>query len=145
MSTNLQDDKPNLPTEKSAYRPLSQRARALMYAVLLVGVPVTGVIAAMVTSKPASVNIAVADDVYAGHQAYYRGQFQIALQNFERHALAGDAEAAERAGLMLLVGQTLYGEQVQANHERAAVFLAEAAQAGRAGAQAALNLLGSTD
>jgi hypothetical protein len=78
-------------------------------------------------------------------QAYYQGQYGRSLALFMRLAEAQDAEAAESAGFMLLLGEPQYGAQVRRNVPRAKALLLQAARAGRAGAGAMLNLLERSD
>jgi hypothetical protein len=54
-------------------------------------------------------------------QAYQRQHFAAALAGYERLAMQGDCEAAERAGLMLLFGQRLYGDAAPRDLARAPV------------------------
>lgn len=75
------------------------------------------------------------------HLAYYEGQFGRSLQMYEALAAAGNAEAAERAGFMLLQGGAHYGPQVPRDPVRATTLLAQAAHAGRTGASFLLNLI----
>jgi TPR repeat protein len=75
------------------------------------------------------------------HLAYYEGQFARSLQMYEALAAAGNAEAAERAGFMLLQGGAQYGAQVPRDPARATMLLAQAAHAGRTGASFLLNLI----
>src|SRR5262245_53128526 len=67
-------------------------------------------------------------------QAYHSGQFGRSLAMFEALAAQSNAEAAECAGFMLLMGEAMYGKEVHRDVERAKVLLVEAAAAGRAGA-----------
>jgi TPR repeat protein len=78
-------------------------------------------------------------------QAYYQGQYRQALQRFERLAASGNAEAAEAAGFMLLLGEPLYGAQVPCDLPRARAYLVQAARSGRAGAGFMLNMIERTD
>jgi TPR repeat protein len=54
-----------------------------------------------------------------------------ALEIYEQIAATGDARAAEVAGHMLILGQTLYGDAVQRDPARAAQWQPQAASAGR--------------
>ena len=84
---------------------------------------------------------AAAPTIDQAHLAYYEGQFGRSLQMYEELAAAGNAEAAERAGFMLLQGSTHYGAQVPRDPVRATTLLAQAAHAGRTGAGFLLNLI----
>ena len=56
-----------------------------------------------------------------------------------------NAQAAERAGFMLLHGSGLFGGQVARDRERARALLVQAARADRTGARFLLNMLERTD
>jgi TPR repeat protein len=91
---------------------------------------------------------AAADAVPAltdAQQAYHQGQYRRSLALFERLAAARDAEAAECAGFMLLAGETLYGQQVRRDTERAKRYLLQAAASGRPAAEFLLNMIERTD
>jgi|GEM_PF-6740635 len=77
--------------------------------------------------------------------AYHVGQYRRSLDLFESLAGQRNAEAAECAGFMLLMGEPMYGNQVRRDVERAKVFLVQAAAAGRAGAGFLLNMVERTD
>jgi hypothetical protein len=79
------------------------------------------------------------------HQAYHSGQFGRSPALFETLAAQNNAEAAECAGFMLLMGETMYGPQVRRDVERAKVLQVEAASAGRAGAGFLLNMVERTE
>ena len=79
------------------------------------------------------------------HHAYYWGRFGDSLALYERLAARGNAEAAERAGFMLLQGNGLYGPQVRRDVGRATVLLTQASRAGRNGAGFLLGMLERTD
>jgi len=82
-------------------------------------------------------------DIEEAHRAYYMGQSGQALKIYRQLAAAGDAEAAERAGFMLLIAA---GEQPgKADIARATALLVQAARAGRHGAVFVLGMLGSAD
>jgi hypothetical protein len=78
-------------------------------------------------------------------RAYHFGQYRVSLAMFEQLAGRRNAEAAECAGFMLLMGEGLYGTQVHRDVERAKVLLVEAAAAGRPGAGFLLNMIERTD
>ena len=78
-------------------------------------------------------------------RAYHTGQYRASLAMFEQLAGRRNAEAAECAGFMLLMGEGMYGAQVHRDVERAKVLLVEAAAAGRPGAAFLLNMIERTD
>ncbi|HEU5294596.1 MAG TPA: hypothetical protein VFU71_07395 [Burkholderiaceae bacterium] len=78
-------------------------------------------------------------------QAYYSGQFGRSLQLYEALAAQNNAEAAECAGFMLLMGESMYGPQVHRDVERAKELLVEAARGGRSAAGFLLNMIERTD
>jgi TPR repeat protein len=61
---------------------------------------------------------------------YQADRFANALQGYQQLAAAGDARAAERAGQMLVVGQSLYGDAVPSDPLKAVALLRQAARAG---------------
>ena len=77
--------------------------------------------------------------------AYHVGQYRRSLELFETLAAKQNAEAAECAGFMLLMGEPMYGSQVRRDVDRAKVFLVQAAAAGRSGAGFLLNMVERTD
>ena len=79
------------------------------------------------------------------HTAYYHEQFGRALAMYEALAATGNAEAAERAGFMLLQGSGMFGPEVGRDPVRARALLGQAALAGRPGANFLLNLLVRSD
>jgi TPR repeat protein len=81
----------------------------------------------------------------AAHRSYYLGQYGRALAVYLQRAGEGDAEAAERAGFMLLQGGALYGAEVPRNPDLAKKLLLQAARSGRAGASMILGLLDASD
>ncbi len=78
-------------------------------------------------------------------QAYHTGQYQRALSLYDQLAQRGNAEAAERAGFMLLQANGHYGVQVRRDMDRARVLITQAARADRAAAGFMLNMLENTD
>ena len=78
-------------------------------------------------------------------RAYHSGQFGRSLAMYEALAARHNAEAAECAGFMLLMGEPMYGPQVRRDVERAKEFLVQAAAAGRGGAGFLLNMVERTD
>ncbi len=81
----------------------------------------------------------------AAHQAYHWGQFDRSLAMYERLAAQGNAEAAERAGYMLMQGSGVYGPKVPRDEVRAAALLEQAASAGRPHALFVLGMAASSD
>lgn len=78
-------------------------------------------------------------------QAYHAGQYQRALSLYDQLAQRGNAEAAERAGFMLLQANGHYGVRVRRDMDRARVLITQAARADRAAAGFMLNMLENTD
>jgi TPR repeat protein len=78
-------------------------------------------------------------------RAYREGQYSRSLVLFKSLAAQHNAEAAECAGFMLLMGEPMYGSQVRRNVERAKELLVQAAAAGRTGAGFLLNMVERTD
>jgi TPR repeat protein len=76
------------------------------------------------------------------NHAYYFGQYDRSLAMYRQLAEAGDAEAAERAGFMLLQDEEVFGKQVRRNLPKARELIMQAAMAGRAGAGFLMNMLG---
>jgi TPR repeat protein len=64
-------------------------------------------------------------------QDYQAQRFANALKKYESLALAGDARAAEIAGHMLALGESLYGDAVRRDPVRAVELLRQASRAGR--------------
>lgn len=86
-----------------------------------------------------------APGIAEAHHAYYLEQFSRSLTIYEKLAATGNAEAAERAGFMLLQGNGLYGRQIKRDVGRAHALLVQAAKAGRPGASFLLNMMERTD
>lgn len=78
-------------------------------------------------------------------QAYHVGQYQRALNLYEQLAHSGNAEAAQRAGFMLLQANGHYGTQVRRDVDRARTLITQAARADHVAAGFMLNMLESTD
>lgn len=96
----------------------------------------------------AAASVAHADpstSLEAAHQAYHWGQFDRSLAMYEQLASQGNAEAAERAGYMLMQGPGVYGAKVPRDEARAAALLEQAAGAGRPHALFVLGMAGSAD
>ena len=62
---------------------------------------------------------------------YQVQRYKNALDIYEQIAATGDARAAELAGHMLALGETLYGDEVRRDSAKAAQLLSQAARAGR--------------
>ena len=86
-----------------------------------------------------------APTIEQAHRAYYLGQHHHSLALYEQLARHGNAEAAERAGFMLLQGDRDRAEPSGRDAARALALLLQAAQAGRPGAAFILNMLEQTD
>ena len=84
-------------------------------------------------------------DLERAHQAYHQGQFNRSLMLYEQLAAQGNAEAAERAGYMLMQGPGAYGPQVRTDHARATALLEQAAAAGRTHAVFVLGMTNAAD
>jgi TPR repeat protein len=76
------------------------------------------------------------------HHAYYTGQYDRSLAMYTQLAEAGNAEAAERAGFMLLQHEDVFGKQVQRNVPRARELIMQAAMAGCTGANFLMSMVG---
>lgn len=83
--------------------------------------------------------------IEVAHRAYHLGQFERSLVLYEQLAARGNAEAAERAGYMLLQGAPIYGSRVRHDPDRAVSLLQQAARGGRSHAQFMLGLLEASD
>lgn len=83
--------------------------------------------------------------IETAHQSYHRGQYGQSLAFYEQLAAQGHAEAAERAGFMLMMGAATYGAQVRRNVDRATELLEQAAIAGREHALFMLEMAGQAD
>lgn len=79
------------------------------------------------------------------HRAYYLGETERALLIYEKLAATGNAEAAERAGFILLRRAGTGARGGQAYVARATSLLVQAARAGRQGAAFVLGMLDSAD
>ncbi len=79
------------------------------------------------------------------HHAYHLAEYERSLALYEQLAALGDAEAAERAGYMLMQGPIAYGARVPRDVPRATVWLEQAAHAGRPHALFLLGLTPGTD
>ena len=66
---------------------------------------------------------------------YETQHFAAALSAYERLAMQGDTDAAQRAGEMLLFANVLFGKSVPHDPARARVWLKQAAAAGSTSAQ----------
>lgn len=88
---------------------------------------------------------AQAPAIELAHQAYHQGRFQQSLTLYQQLAASGNAEAAERAGYMLLHGPRAYGPQVPHDPARATALLEQAAGAGRTHAFFVLGMMNGSD
>ncbi|WP_382153850.1 hypothetical protein [Hydrogenophaga sp. ANAO-22] len=79
------------------------------------------------------------------HHAHYIAEYERSLALYEQLAAQGDAEAAERAGYMLMQGPAAYGPRVPRDVARATAWLEQAARAGRPHAVFLLGLSAGTD
>lgn len=79
------------------------------------------------------------------HSAYYHGEYERSLQIYERLAAGGHAEAAERAGFMLLQPAGASARGGRPDIARATAWLQQAAGAGRPGAAFLLGMMDSAD
>lgn len=95
------------------------------------------VAATVATAEPAGIEIA--------HQAYHWGEYERSLTLYEQLAAQGHAEAAERAGYMLMQGPGVYGPRVPRDAARATAWLEQAAVAGRPHALFVLGMAGNAD
>ena len=86
-----------------------------------------------------------APTIEQAHRAYYLGQHGRSLALYQQLASRGNAEAAERAGFMLLQGDRNRARPSERDEARAMEFLLQAAQAGRPGAGFLLNMLEGSD
>lgn len=88
---------------------------------------------------------AEANAIEVAHQAYHQGRFQQSLSLYQELAVSGNAEAAERAGYMLMQGPSTYGPQVPRDPARATALLEQAAGAGRSNAAFVLGMMSGSD
>jgi TPR repeat protein len=86
-----------------------------------------------------------ATDIEVAHRAYHQGRFEQSLNLYQQLAASGNAEAAERAGYMLMQGPGAYGPQVPRDPARATALLEQAAGAGRTHAVFMLGMTNSAD
>ena len=93
----------------------------------------------------ASAQAQVEPTIHDAAYAYHAGQYQRALSLYEQLAQQGNAEAAERAGFMLLQANGHYGVQVRRDAGRARALITQAARADRVAAGFMLNMLENTD
>lgn len=102
-------------------------------------------ITTLAATLPLAAMAAPAPSMAEAQQAYYQGRYARSLALFVRLAEAQDAEAAECAGVMLLLGEPQYGPEVRRNLPRAKALLLQAARSGRSGAGTLLNMIERTD
>jgi TPR repeat protein len=99
---------------------------------------------ALVIGSQAHANDASAA-IEEAHSAYYHGEYERSLQIYERLAAGGHAEAAERAGFMLLQPAGASARGGRPDIARATAWLQQAAGAGRPGAAFLLGMMDSAD
>jgi hypothetical protein len=108
----------------------------------MISKPLTAVVLALTFALGTTAAFAQDKPVISeAHEAYYYEQFGRSLALYEGLAAAGNAEAAERAGFMLLQASGVYGPQVTRDVQRAHALLVQAAKAGRPGASFMLNMM----
>ena len=95
--------------------------------------------------SPAVARAQPAPTIEQAHRAYYLGQHHLSLALYQQLAIHGNAEAAERAGFMLLQGERNRTRVSERDAARAMELLLQAAQAGRPGAGFILNMLEGSD
>jgi len=117
-------------------QPLSTfRARAARAGFVLLAVVVFGSHLQSANAADATVTVGLRQQ---GHQAFAAKTYSVALSLYERAAAAGDLQAAERAGEILLDGDAVY-PGVPQDLERASTLLKRAACAGSGSAAALLD------
>lgn len=104
---------------------------------------VSSILLALAFAGPACATQEVPASIDEAHRAYYQGESERALLMYERLAAQGHAEAAERAGFMLL--REAGDRPGKPYVARATALLVQAASAGRQGAVFVLGLLDSAD
>ncbi len=92
-----------------------------------------------------SVSAYAGDSIEEANRAYHVGEYAYSLSLYEGLAAQGSAEAAERAGFMLLQANGHYGPAVRRDLNRARALILQAAKADRPGAAFLLNMLEGTD
>lgn len=100
---------------------------------------------AFALAGPACAGTQALPAIEEAHRAHYLGESERALLIYERLAATGNAEAAERAGFILLRGTETGAPGGQAHVARATALLVQAARAGRQGAAFVLGMLDSAD
>ncbi|MEO6744053.1 MAG: hypothetical protein ABIS28_11255 [Caldimonas sp.] len=95
--------------------------------------------------SPAIARAQPAPTIEQAHRAYYLGQHSRSLALYQQLATQGNAEAAERAGFMMLHGERTRTRPSERDAARALELLLQAAQAGRPGAGFILNMLEGSD
>ncbi|MBT9465553.1 hypothetical protein [Hydrogenophaga sp.] len=103
------------------------------------------VIAALILAAASGCASAELARIETAHQTYHWGQYEHSLAIYEQLAAQGNAEAAERAGYMLMLGADTYGARVPRNVARATKLLEQAADAGRPHANFLLEMSGQAD
>jgi TPR repeat protein len=87
--------------------------------------------AALAIASLSNAASASTEDWDRANDEYQAQHYGYALEIYERIAATGDARAAELAGHMLAIGESLYGSSVQRDPARAVQLLSQAARAGR--------------
>lgn len=100
---------------------------------------------AFALAGPACADTQALPVIEEAHRAYYLGETERALLIYETLAATGNAEAAERAGFILLRRAGTGARGGQAYVARATPLLMQAARAGRQGAAFVLDMLDSAD
>lgn len=103
------------------------------------------VLLALALGSPAWAGNEASALIEEAHSAYYHGEYERSLQIYERLAAGGHAEAAERAGFMLLQAAGASARGGRADIARATAWLHLAAGAGRPGAVFLLGMMDSPD
>lgn len=103
------------------------------------------VLLALALGSPACAGNEAPSLIEEAHSAYYHGEYERSLQIYERLAAGGHAEAAERAGFMLLQAAGASARGGRPDVARATTWLQQAAGAGRPGAAFLLGMMDSAD
>ena len=100
---------------------------------------------AFALAGPACAGIDTLPTIEEAHRAYYLGESERALLIYEKLAASGNAEAAERAGFILLRSPETGVRAGPVHVARATSWLVQAARAGRQGAAFVLGMMDSAD
>jgi TPR repeat protein len=112
---------------------------------LITAMRLAGLCVCLLQGLDASAQAQAEPTIHDAAQAYHVGHYQRALSLYEQLAQRGNAQAAERAGFMLLQANGHYGVQVRRDTDRARVLITQAARADRVAAGFMLNMLENTD